>query len=167
METLKIKYFYPLIYWKQKVQNDFIFLCSLHCVSYNVLALRKCMNTSRKRNHLAESVANLAQGRGESVTELMPFMNFLVHLYTCCSDRHASPYWTFICRWISMSFTPSLLKKRMRDAVLLWRMLQARPPFLHYHCAVVLHSCIVLSPIGHSSNHEYHCCQLTRQSSSV
>jgi hypothetical protein len=47
-------------------------------------------------------------GRSESVTELMPFMNFLVHLHTCCSDRHASPYWTFIHRWISMSFTPSL-----------------------------------------------------------
>jgi len=50
-------------------------------------------------------------GRGESVTELMPFMNFLVHSYTCRSDRHASPYWTFIRRWISMGFTPSLLKK--------------------------------------------------------
>ena len=48
--------------------------------------------------------------RGESVTELMPFMNCLVHLYTCCSDRHASPYWTFIRRWISMGFTPSQLK---------------------------------------------------------
>jgi hypothetical protein len=47
-------------------------------------------------------------GRSESVTELMPFMNFLVHLYTCCSDRHASPYWTFIRRWISMGFNPSL-----------------------------------------------------------
>ena len=54
-------------------------------------------------------------GRGESVAELMPFMNFLVHLYTCCSDRHASPYWTFICWWISMGFTPSLLKKPMTE----------------------------------------------------
>jgi len=52
-------------------------------------------------------------GRGESVTELMPFRNFLLHSYTCCSDRHASPYWTSICRWISMGFTPSLRKKRM------------------------------------------------------
>jgi hypothetical protein len=51
-------------------------------------------------------------GRGESVTELMLFMNFLVHSYTCYSDRHASPYWTFILRWISMGFTPSLLKKK-------------------------------------------------------
>jgi len=44
-------------------------------------------------------------GRGESVTELMAFMNFLVHSYTCCSDRHASPYWTFIRPWIWMGFT--------------------------------------------------------------
>ena len=55
------------------------------------------------------------QGRGESVTELMSFMNFLFHSYTCCSDRHASPYCTFIRRWISMGITPSLLKKGMTD----------------------------------------------------
>jgi len=54
-------------------------------------------------------------GQGESVTELMPFMNVLVHLHTCCSDRHASPYWTFIRRWILTGFTPSLLKKRMTE----------------------------------------------------
>ena len=47
----------------------------------------------------------------ESVTELMPIMNFLLHLYTCCSDRRASLYWTLIRRWISVGFTPSLLKK--------------------------------------------------------
>ena len=54
-------------------------------------------------------------GRGESVTELMPFVNFLVHSYACCSDRHASPYWTFIRRWISMGFTPSILKNPMTE----------------------------------------------------
>jgi len=54
-------------------------------------------------------------GQGESVTELMLFMNFLVHSYTCCSDRHASPYWTFIRWWISIGFTPSLFKKRMTE----------------------------------------------------
>ena len=99
----------------------------------------------------------------DSVTELMPFMNFLLHSYTCCCDRHASPYWTFIRRWISMRFTPSLLKKT--DAC--WCMLQAGPPFLHYYCAVVFYCCIVLPPVGHSSNHQYHCCQLTRQWSCV
>jgi len=41
------------------------------------------------------------------------------------------------------------------------------PPSLHYYCAVLLHSRIVLPPAGHSSNHEYHCCQLTWQSSCV
>ena len=116
---------------------------------------------------LAKSVATRAPGRGESVTELMPFMNFLVHSYTCCSDRHALQYWTFIRRWISMGFTTSLLKKWLTDTVLLWCMLQAGPPSLHYYCAVVLHSCILLPPVGHSSNHEYHCCQVTRQSSCV
>jgi len=40
-------------------------------------------------------------------------------------------------------------------------MLQAGPPSLHYYYFVVLYSCIVLPPVGHSSNHEYHCCQLT------
>jgi len=55
----------------------------------------------------------------------------------------------------------------LRNDVLLWCMLQAGPPSLHYYCAVVLHSCIVLTPVAHSSNHEYHCCQLTRQSSCV
>ena len=54
-------------------------------------------------------------GRGESVTELMPFMNFLVNSYTCCNDRHASPYRTFIRRLISLGFAPSLLKKRMTE----------------------------------------------------
>ena len=41
------------------------------------------------------------------------------------------------------------------------------PPSLHYYCAVVLHSCFLLPPVGHSSNYEYHYCQLTRQSSCV
>jgi hypothetical protein len=45
-------------------------------------------------------------GRGQFVTELMSFMNFLFNSYTCCSDRHASSYWTFIRRWISMGFHP-------------------------------------------------------------
>jgi hypothetical protein len=83
------------------------------------------------------------------------------------TDRHTSPYSTFIYWWISMGFTPSLLKKRMTDAVLLSCMLQAGPPFLHYYCAFVLHSCIVLPHVGHSSKHKYHYCQLTRQSSCV
>jgi len=39
-------------------------------------------------------------------------------------------------------------------------MLQAGLPSLHYYCAVVLYSYIVLPPVGHSSNHEYQCCQL-------
>jgi len=80
--------------------------------------------------------------RGVSVTELMPFVNFLFHLYISCSDRHASPYWTPIRRWISMGFTPSLLKKRMRErcssfvhvasgAAIFTLLLRRRVAFLH------------------------------------
>ena len=81
-------------------------------------------------------------GPGESVIDLMQFMNFLVHSYTCCSDRHASPYWTFIHRWIPMDFTPSLIKKRMTErcsslvhvangAAIFTLILRRRVPFLH------------------------------------
>jgi hypothetical protein len=133
----------------------------------SVPALRKCMNTYRKKNLSAESAATPAQDRGESITELMPRMNFLVHSYTCCSDRHASPYWTFIRRWISTGITPSLLKKRMTDPCSSLVHVASGPPSLRYYCAIVLCSCVVLPPAGHSSNHEYHCCQLTRQSSCV
>jgi len=51
--------------------------------------------------------------------------------------------------------------EELNDLYSTWCMLQAGPPSLHYYCAVVLHSCIVLPPVGHSSNHQYHCCQLT------
>ena len=67
-------------------------------------------------------------------------------------------------RWVSPLH---YLRNGWQNAVLLWFMLQAGPPSLHYHCAVVLHSCIVLPPVGHSSNHQYHCCQFTRHSSCV
>jgi len=59
------------------------------------------------------------------------------------------------------------VKNEWQNAVPLWCMLQVGPPSLHYCCAVMLHSSIVLPPVGHSSNHEYHCCQLRGQSSSV
>ena len=67
-------------------------------------------------------------------------------------------------RWISHLH---YLKNGWHNAVLRWCMLQSGPPYLHYYCAVVLHSCILLTPFGHSSNHEYHSYQLTRQSSCV
>ena len=61
-------------------------------------------------------------------------------------------------RWVSPLH---YLKNGWQNAVLLWCMLQAGLPSLHYYSAVVLHSCIVLPPVSHSSNHQYHCCQLT------
>ena len=77
-----------------------------------------------------------------------------------------SPYWTFIRPWISMGFTPSLLNKRMTERCSSL-VLVTSGTATFYYCVVVLHSCIVLPPVGHSSNHEYNCCQLTRQSSCV
>jgi len=64
-----------------------------------------------------------------------------------------------------MGFTPSLIKKRITELCSSLAHVAKGPQFLRYYCAVVLHSCIVLPPVGHSSNHQYHCCQLTRQSS--
>jgi hypothetical protein len=133
----------------------------------NVPALPRCMDTSRKKKFFWLDCSHSFTACYTSSSDLKDFLNFLVHSCTCCTDRHASPYWTFIRPWISMGFTPSLLKNGWQNAVLLWCMLQAAPPSLHYYCSVVLHSCIVLPPVGHSSNHEYHCCQLTRQSSCV
>jgi hypothetical protein len=67
-------------------------------------------------------------------------------------------------RWVS---SLHYLKNGWENAILHWCMVQAGLPSLHYYCAVVLHSCILLTPVGHFSHHEYHCCQLTRQSSCV
>ena len=67
-------------------------------------------------------------------------------------------------RWVSPL---RYLKNGWQNAVLRCCMLQEGPPYLHYYCTVVLHSCILLTPVGHSSNHECHCCQLTRQWSCV
>ena len=99
-------------------------------------------------------------GRGESVTELMAFMNCLVHRYTAVvTDMHHRTELSLVdeFRWVSPLH---YLKNGWQKAVLLWCMLQAGPPSLHYYCAVMLHSCIVLPPVGHSSNHQYHGCQL-------
>ena len=133
------------------------------CAAISFIVTRRFSFTMASTAAMASGVTTRCAwpGRGQSVTELMPFMNFPIHPYTCCSDRHASPYWTFICRWISMGFTPSLLKKWMTERCSSLVHVASGPPSLHYYCAVVLHSCIVLPPVSHSSNHQYHCCQLT------
>ena len=88
----------------------------------SVPPLRKCMNTSKKKSVVWERSHSCTRSR--RVCYRTNAVHYLPSpLYTCCSDRHASPYWKFICR-ISMGFTPSLLKKRMTDAVLVWCMLQ-------------------------------------------
>jgi hypothetical protein len=89
-------------------------------------------------------------GRGEPVTEVMPFKNFLFHPYTFCIEGYALPYWTFIRRWISMGLTPSLLKKRMTERCSSLVHVESWAAILHYYCCALLHSCIVLSPVRHS-----------------
>jgi len=168
MKTLNI--FYHAIYWTQKVLQNImddmvcwsmtkIQMCSyfIHC--YVAIFLHNGFNCC---NDLWCHYSCAWPGQGESVTELMPIMNFLVHLYTCSSDRHASPYWTFIHWWILMGFTPT-----ERCSFLVHVASRAAIFTLLLYCTVALHSCILLPPVSHSSNHEYHCCQLTRQLSSV
>ena len=139
------------------------FLCSLHCAAISFTVTRRFSFAMASTAAMAPGVTTRCAwpGRGESVTELMSFMTYLVHSYTCCSDRHASPYWTFIRRLISMGFTPSLLKKRMTERCYSLVHVASGAASFTLSLRVVLHSCIVLPPVGHSSIHEYHCCQLT------
>jgi len=69
------------------------------------------------------------------------------------TDMHHRTELSFVdeFRWVSA----------LHNAVLLPCMLQAGPQPLHYYCAVVLHSCTLLPPVGHSPNHHYHSRQLT------
>jgi hypothetical protein len=75
-------------------------------------------------------------GQGQFVTELMPFMNFLFHSYTCCSYRYALPCWTYIRRWISMCFTLSLRccpsVRVASGAAVFTLLLRRRVAFLHH-----------------------------------
>jgi len=82
------------------------------CAIISFTVMQRCSFTMASTVAMASGVTTRCArpGQWEFVTELMPFMNLLVHSYTCCSDRHASPYWTFIHRWILMGFTSSLLK---------------------------------------------------------
>ena len=116
-QTKTFNTFFLVIYWTRKVHNDFIFPCSLHFAAISFTATRRFSFAMASTAAMACGVNTRCAWpvQGQSVTEVMPFINFLVHLYTCGSDRHASPYWTFIHRWSLMCFTPSVLKKRMTE----------------------------------------------------
>jgi hypothetical protein len=95
---------------------------------------------------------------GHELLNLYPtYASAPVRTLAVVTDMHHHTELPFVdeLRWVST----------LHYAVLLWYMLQGGSPSLHYYCAVVLHSCIVLPPVGHSSNNEHHCCQLIRQSS--
>jgi hypothetical protein len=122
-DKLKKLNIYLVIYWTQKVHNDFFFLCSLHCLSY------KRSSASEVRVYFYKNSFGWERGHSFTRSRRVCYRTNAVHelpspSYTCCSDRRASPYWTSIRLWISMGFTLSLLKKRMTDAVLVWCMLQ-------------------------------------------
>ena len=99
----------------QSIMDDVVCWSRLisRCAAISFTVTRRYSFTMASTAAMASGVTTRCawQGRGGSVTELMPFMYSLVLSYTCCSDRHTSPCWTFTRRWISMDFTPSLLKK--------------------------------------------------------
>jgi hypothetical protein len=142
--------------------------CTVRCAVPRLLSRRADISFTATRRFYFTIVSTAAMpcgvttrcawpGRGQSVTELMPFMNLLFHSHTAVTDMHHLTE-LFIRRWISMGFTLSL---RCSSSV---RVVRGRPS-LPYYCAVALHSCIILPPVSHSPNYKYHPCQLTRQSS--
>ena len=112
MKTLNIKYFLSAEHHGRYVWCADPWLIS-RCEAILFTVTPRFSFTMASTAAMASGVSTRCAwpGRGESVTELKPFMNFLVHSYTCCSDRRASPYWTFIRQRISMGFTCSPLKK--------------------------------------------------------
>jgi hypothetical protein len=108
------------------------------CVSISFTVTQRLSFTMASSASMASGVTTgyAWPGRGESVTELMPFVNFLAHSYTYCSDRHASPHWAFIRRWISMGFTPSLRRSSLvhgaSGAAVFTLLLRCHVPFLHH-----------------------------------
>lgn len=85
-------------------------------------------------------------GRGEPVTGLTHFWNFILHSYTCCSDRYASPHCTFILRRISMGLVTTIQKKTtpklITDCCSLVHVTSGAPIFkLLPHLCVILQLC--------------------------
>ena len=97
--------FYLLIYWTRKVHNDFFFFFYVVSIAFHTSSLLRGDFPSWWLQLLQWPLVSLL-GVPDQV---------LVHSYTCCSDRLASPYWTFIRRWISTGFTPSIPKKRTTE----------------------------------------------------
>jgi len=107
MKTLNIFYF---LSWTIRCDDPWlIYRCA--AISFTVTWRFSFMMASTAALPSGVTTGCAWPGRGESVAELVPFVDFLVHWYTCCSDRHASSYWTSIHRWILTGFTPSSLKK--------------------------------------------------------
>jgi hypothetical protein len=105
--------------------------------------------------------------RGDSVTELRRLgPSYSIRTLAVMTDMHHHTELPFINEFLWIS-PLHLIKNKWQYAVPLCCMLQVGQPSLHYCCAVMLRSSIILPPVSHSSNHEYHCCQLKEQLSSV
>ena len=111
--------------WKENLKYFLFFIMTMWCANYWLISRCAAISftVTRRFSFTMASTAAMASGvttrcawlgRGEFLTELMPFMNFLVHSYTCCGDRHASPTELSLVdefRWVS----PLHYKKRMTE----------------------------------------------------
>ena len=161
MNTKKLKYYYLVIYWIYRVHNYFIFLCSLFQRFGSAWIPLEKHSFCWERSHPCTRSRRVCY-RTNAVHELpSPLVHFAV-----VTDMHHHTERSFVdeFRWVSQLH---YLKNGWQALFLFGACCKRGPPSLHYYGAVVLHSCIVLPPVGHSSNHEYHCCQLARQSSCV
>ena len=167
----ELNMFYLVIYWTQKVHNDFIFLCSivLPPVGHSWNHQYHCCQLKRQSG--PPSLHYYCAVVLHSCIVLPPVGHSSNHQYHCCQlTRQAEPpslhyYCAVMLHFCTVLPPVGHSSNHQYHCCQLTR--QAEPPSLHYYCAVVLHSCIVLPPVGHSSNHKYHCCQRTRQSSCV
>ena len=125
MKKLNIFSPYFIEHKRYTMASFFYVVSTVHCaaVSFNVTWRFSFHSGFHCCNGPGVSTGCTWPARGESVTELMPFMNFLVHSYTCCSDRHT--YHTELSfvdefQWVSHLHYS---KNGWQNAVLLWCML--------------------------------------------
>ena len=169
MKTLNVCY--PVIYWTLKVYNGFIFLCSLQMCGYFIPCYAaiflhdafNCCNGLCCRYSVCPTRWRRVCYRTNAVHELPSQLVHSLKWQTCITTLNFHSSMNFD------GFHPFTPPPKADDRTLFFfgACCKRGPPSLHYYCAVVLHSCIVLPPVDLSSNYECHYCQLTRQWSCV
>jgi len=130
MKTLNI--FYLVIYWTQKVHNDFIFLCSLHVRLFH--SLLRVDFPSRWLQLLQWPLVSLL-GVPDRVEESLlqnwcrSWTSYYTRTLAVVTDMHHHTELSFVdeFRWVSPLH---YFKNGWQNAVLLWCMLQPGPPSL-------------------------------------